>query len=213
MKKFAAGMAVLAAAGFTGLSMAPASAAPMFQNCAEAKNAGYGVILRDTPAYSPDLDSEGDGRACEANGPGIGLLTAPVPVAPVAPVVGQPGGDGVFDNCTEARAAGAVNIPSTDPRYGLHLDRDRDGFGCDADGSDDGVQTEVIIDYVPESWNTGAGTGQYTQMDQVPAGAADTGVVVEDDATAGALALGGGAALAAAAGAAFMARRRHAVRS
>ena len=34
MKKLAAGMAVLATAGFTGLSMAPASAAPFaFDNC------------------------------------------------------------------------------------------------------------------------------------------------------------------------------------
>ncbi|GEO96201.1 hypothetical protein KTU01_23240 [Kocuria turfanensis] len=43
---------------------------------------------------------------------------------------------------------------------------------------------------------------------QVPAGAADTGVVVEDDSQAGGVALGGGLALAAAAGAAVVARRR-----
>lgn len=207
MKKIAAGAAVLAAAGFTGLSMAPATAAPVFQNCTEAKNAGYGIILRGTPEYSPDLDSEGDGRACEANGPGIGFLApgAPnVPVTPVPPVAEQVVADGVFDNCTEARAAGAVNIPASDPRYGLHLDRDRDGFGCDADGTDDGVQTEVIVDWVPESW----ATDQYSQMGQVPAGAADTGVVVEDESPAGGVALGGGLALAAAAGAAVVVRRR-----
>ncbi|OLT10273.1 hypothetical protein BJF77_00660 [Kocuria sp. CNJ-770] len=110
----------------------------------------------------------------------------------------------MFDNCTEARAVGAVNIPASDPRYGLHLDRDRDGFGCDADGTDDGVQTEVIVDWVPESW----ATDQYSQMGQVPAGAADTGVVVEDESPAGGVALGGGLALAAAAGAAVVVRRR-----
>lgn len=208
MKKIAAGIAVLAA-GFTGLSMAPATAAPVFQNCTEAKNAGYGIILRGTPEYSPDLDSEGDGRACEANGPGIGFLapSAPnVPVAPAPPVAEQPVADGVFDNCTEARAAGAFNIPASDPRYGLHLDRDRDGFGCDSDVdfTEGDVQTDVIVDWVPESWNT----GQYSQMVQVPAGAADTGVVVEDDSPAGGVALGGGLALAAAAGAAVVVRRR-----
>ncbi|MFI7583393.1 excalibur calcium-binding domain-containing protein [Kocuria sp. M1N1S27] len=212
MKKFAAGMAVLAAAGFTGLSMAPASA-QMFQNCTQANNAGLYNIPATSPAYSPDLDRGGDGIACEGD---IDFNPTLVPgyVAPVTPpVVSEPVTTAVFDNCTEARAAGAVNIPATDPRYGLHLDRDRDGFGCDADGSDDGVQTDIIVDYVPESWNTGAGADQYSQMNQVPTGAADTGVVVENDSTAGGLVLGGGTALAAAAGAALVLHRRSAVRS
>jgi hypothetical protein len=39
-----------------------------------------------------------------------------------------------FANCTEAKAAGASMIPSTDPRYARKLDRDRDGFACDAHG-------------------------------------------------------------------------------
>ena len=36
-----------------------------------------------------------------------------------------------FKNCTEARKAGRVNIPASDPQYGLWLDRDKDGYGCD----------------------------------------------------------------------------------
>lgn len=36
-----------------------------------------------------------------------------------------------FRNCTEARAAGRVNIPASDPQYGRWLDRDGDGYGCD----------------------------------------------------------------------------------
>ena len=36
-----------------------------------------------------------------------------------------------FRNCTEARAAGAAPVREGDPGYGLHLDRDRDGVGCE----------------------------------------------------------------------------------
>ena len=77
-------------------------------------------------------------------------------------------------------------------------------YSNDVDFTEGDVQTDVIVDWVPESWNT----GQYSQMGQVPAGAADTGVVVEDDSPAGGVALGGGLALAAAAGAAVVVRRR-----
>ncbi|WP_309126383.1 excalibur calcium-binding domain-containing protein [Kocuria sp.] len=200
----AAGMAVLAAAGFTGLSMAPAAAVP-FSSCADAAEAGYGLILKGSPAYSENLDRDRDGRACEANGSGTGVsVPQPGGVAPVAPVVSEPTSTAVFDNCTEARAAGRVNIPASDPAYGLHLDADRDGFGCDADGTDDGISFHEIIDWVPAEWNT----GQYDQMGQVPVGGADTGVAVEESSTAGGLAAGGGLALAAAAGAAVVVRRR-----
>jgi LPXTG-motif cell wall-anchored protein len=36
-----------------------------------------------------------------------------------------------FKNCSEAYAAGHSNIKEGDPHYGEHLDRDRDGVGCD----------------------------------------------------------------------------------
>jgi hypothetical protein len=39
-----------------------------------------------------------------------------------------------FSGCAEAKAAGVSMIPRTDPRYALKLDRDRDGFACDAHG-------------------------------------------------------------------------------
>ena len=39
--------------------------------------------------------------------------------------------DGAFANCTEARAAGAAPVREGDPGYGPHLDRDRDGVGCE----------------------------------------------------------------------------------
>lgn len=210
MKKTAAALAALAAlaaAGFTGLSMAPASA-QMFQNCAEANNAGYYNIPAASAAYSLDLDGNEDGVACEGGGTSVYIF--PTPDTPVAPnpsdgvqneVVQNPA---VFDNCTEARAAGRVNIPAGDPAYGLHLDADRDGFGCDADGTDDGVQYQEIIDWVPESW--GAGDPGYGQVGQVPVGGADTGV--EGESAVPGLALAGGLTLAAAAGATVVARRR-----
>lgn len=37
----------------------------------------------------------------------------------------------IFDNCDEARDAGAAPIRAGRPGYGLHLDRDRDGAACD----------------------------------------------------------------------------------
>ncbi|MYR40916.1 excalibur calcium-binding domain-containing protein [Streptomyces sp. SID5910] len=36
-----------------------------------------------------------------------------------------------FKNCTEAYDAGYANIKEGDPHYGAHLDRDKDGIGCD----------------------------------------------------------------------------------
>ena len=36
-----------------------------------------------------------------------------------------------FRNCTEARAAGNAPVREGDPGYGMHLDRDRDGVGCE----------------------------------------------------------------------------------
>ena len=36
-----------------------------------------------------------------------------------------------FANCAAARAAGAAPVRAGDPGYGVHLDRDRDGVGCE----------------------------------------------------------------------------------
>lgn len=41
------------------------------------------------------------------------------------------GGNRVFANCAEARAAGAAPVRRGDPGYGSHLDRDNDGIGCE----------------------------------------------------------------------------------
>ncbi|ALU39080.1 hypothetical protein AS188_04170 [Kocuria flava] len=212
MKKTAAALAALAAAGFTGLSMAPASAAPMvFDSCGQAAQYGVYNLRAGQPGYGTHLDRDRDGLACEnasvAYDPN--LVPGYVPPAPVpeTPEVVQNDvvqDSAVFDNCTEARAAGRTNIPSWDPAYGLHLDADRDGYGCDADGTDDGVQQHEIIDWVPESWNDG-GNG-YDQVSQVPVGGADTGA--EGESAVPGLALAGGLTLAAAVGATVAVRRR-----
>ncbi|MFF3942985.1 excalibur calcium-binding domain-containing protein [Streptomyces phaeofaciens] len=36
-----------------------------------------------------------------------------------------------YDNCDEARAAGAAPVHAGDPGYGPHLDRDGDGVACE----------------------------------------------------------------------------------
>lgn len=38
-----------------------------FRSCAQAKAAGFGQVWRGEKAYSPSLDRDGDGRACEWN--------------------------------------------------------------------------------------------------------------------------------------------------
>lgn len=36
-----------------------------------------------------------------------------------------------YPNCSAARAAGAAPVRRGQPGYGVHLDRDRDGIGCE----------------------------------------------------------------------------------
>ncbi|MET4589740.1 excalibur calcium-binding domain-containing protein [Arthrobacter sp. 754] len=47
-----------------------------------------------------------------------------------APVVQAPA-EVYYANCTAAKAAGAAPVYAGTPGYGTHLDRDRDGIGCD----------------------------------------------------------------------------------
>ena len=64
---------------------------------------------------------------------------APAPVVEEAPVVEAPPApepepvpaDWSYKNCTEAREAGAAPVYEGTPGYGVHLDRDRDGIGCE----------------------------------------------------------------------------------
>ena len=226
MKKFTAAAAVLAAAGFTGLSMVPASAAPFaFDRCADAYAAGVGNIPSGQPGYGLHLDEDEDGIGCENKSYSYNAALVPGYVAPtpevavpntvtpevVAPAPTTTGSSPfVFDNCSQAASFGVYNIPVGSPGYGPHLDSDLDGIGCENgnyvyDSSLVPVETapgeyqHEIVDRVP--------AGGYDQVAQVPVGGADTGVIVEESSSVSGLALGG-MALVAAAGATFMVRRR-----
>lgn len=134
---------------------------------------------------------------------GISLLSASPALA-----VGLP-----FDNCTEAANVGVFNIPAGTPGYQPGLDRDMDGFGCDAAGTppyDASIVARIVAENTPPTQPTVQPTPQPTptQMKQMPMGGADTGVAQTpkgDD--SGALALGGGLVLATLGGA-YLVRRR-----
>ena len=104
-----------------------------------------------------------------------------------------------FPNCDTAEAAA----------YGTHLDRDGDGFGCDATTNPYNQQivdqivaaNNVVVDPMPPAV-------EGPQMEQMPVGGAETGVTQESTNNTSALALGGGLALMAAAGGTYVVRRR-----
>ncbi|WP_081744530.1 excalibur calcium-binding domain-containing protein [Arthrobacter sp. H14] len=119
-----------------------------------------------------------------------------------------------FENCTAAANAGVFNIPAASPAYGTHLDRDRDGFGCDAAGTapfDPSIVADIVAENTPpaDDVDVAPEVPENDQMDEVPVGGVDTGVVQESGNNVGALALGGGFILAAAAGGTYMVRRRN----
>jgi hypothetical protein len=60
-------------------------------------------------------------------------LVTPVEVPPCGPEAGIPPADPgqFYDNCDDARAAGAAPVHEGEPGYGPHLDADNDGVGCE----------------------------------------------------------------------------------
>ncbi|MGW0161429.1 excalibur calcium-binding domain-containing protein [Mycobacterium sp. NPDC003323] len=60
------------------------------------------------------------------------IVFAVAAIAAVALGAAPVAGAAPWQNCTEARDNGDVNIPSTSDTYGPHLDRDQDGIGCEA---------------------------------------------------------------------------------
>ncbi|MFC8062601.1 LAETG motif-containing sortase-dependent surface protein [Streptomyces sp. NPDC057293] len=75
-----------------------------------------------------------------------------------------------FKNCTEAYDNGYSDIKEGDPHYGAHLDRDKDGVGCDKppagfepadDSGDSGDSGEKATDE-----NAGTGSGKDSGGDQ-----------------------------------------------
>lgn len=121
-----------------------------------------------------------------------------------------------FANCGEAERLGVFNIPAGTPGYQPSLDRDNDGFGCDAAGTapydstivDRIVAENTVVVTPPVETAPPVVVAPEQQMGQMPVGGADTGVPVAPQGNdAGALALGGGLVLAALGGA-YVVRRR-----
>jgi hypothetical protein len=104
------------------------AAASAFPNCAAAADAGAFNIPAGAPGYSPALDRDNDGIACEKSAASV---PAPVeqPAQPAQPV--QPAPSVYYANCSAARAAGAAPVYVGQPGYASHLDRDGDGVGCE----------------------------------------------------------------------------------
>ena len=114
-----------------------------------------------------------------------------------------------FPNCDTAAAAGVYNIPASSAAYGTHLDRDGDGFGCDATTNpyNQGIVDQIVAANTVVS-DTVPPVVDSPQMEQMPVGGAETGVAQESTNNTSALALGGGLALMAAAGGTYVVRRR-----
>ena len=124
MKKFAAGAGatVVALAGLSGLSIAPAVAAPgTFDNCAEVYAAGEWRISSADPRFTPGLDGDGDGFGCDnpkyrpaQQTPATSTPQNPSVTSPQAPAAADPAAvePWTWDNCSEAFANGVSNIPA-----------------------------------------------------------------------------------------------------
>ncbi len=93
------------------------------------------------------------------------VALAAVPAAAVAHNGSHP-----FENCTEAYDNGYSNIPEGDEHYGEHLDRDKDGIGCDQPPSD-----FVPRDESDDDAGAGAGDGGAKEEDDGGTDLAETG--------------------------------------
>ena len=191
MKKFAAGAGatVVALTGLSGLSIAPAVAAPgTFDNCAEVYAAGEWRISSADPRFTPGLDGDGDGFGCDnpeyrpaQQTPATSTPQTPSVTSPQAPAAADPAAvePWTWDNCSEAFANGVSNIPAGTPGYGTHLDSDLDGIGCELDGGDAAAFSTPVDSSTAADQSTST-TAEASQVTQVPTGAAETGVPVKD---------------------------------
>lgn len=80
-------------------------------------------------------------------------ITPPVTPVPSNPVVLPPSTTWAtrYGSCSDARAAGDGDIPTSSPNYHPDLDRDKDGLACERGGDDNGAS-------IP-NWQPSAGTG------------------------------------------------------
>lgn len=90
------------------------------------------VAIADLEARVAELETERDALASRP----APLLSAPSSSSSGSNSSGSSsgstsGGSVYYANCSAARAAGAAPVRTGDPGYGTHLDRDRDGVGCE----------------------------------------------------------------------------------
>jgi micrococcal nuclease len=91
---------------------------------------GYGRHDRQDRYVAADTAAE---HTCGVVSPAAGGTPTPRPTTPSGGGGNGPGTgpNGAWRNCTEAREHGAAPVHASDPGYGVHLDRDRDGIGCE----------------------------------------------------------------------------------
>lgn len=91
-----------------------------------ALTSDYAPVVEAAPAPAPPVEPP------PAPAPPAQPAPAPVAPAPVAPAPVAPAPTEVYyKNCDAVRAAGAAPIHQGQPGYASHLDRDKDGIGCD----------------------------------------------------------------------------------
>jgi Excalibur calcium-binding domain/PASTA domain len=93
---------------------------------AAADKAAAAQLAKEQAAARQAAETAAAQAAKQAPVPAPAPAPAPAPLpAPAAPAAAY------YANCTAARAAGAAPVYAGTPGYGTHLDRDRDGIGCD----------------------------------------------------------------------------------
>ncbi|MFF0208740.1 excalibur calcium-binding domain-containing protein [Streptomyces althioticus] len=83
------------------------------------------------PPARPTKDTEATASLTDVTPPDptVGTSETPTERETVPPSANSV--DVYYDNCDEARAAGAAPLYAGDPGYGTHLDRDGDGVACE----------------------------------------------------------------------------------
>ncbi|MFF7891515.1 excalibur calcium-binding domain-containing protein [Streptomyces sp. NPDC007907] len=100
----------------------------------------------DKPEEPPVTSSVDPSPPASPDATGLPTADTEVPTVPTAtdtetetateeatsdPPESSPAADVYYENCDEARAAGAAPVFAGDPGYGPHLDRDGDGVACE----------------------------------------------------------------------------------
>jgi LPXTG-motif cell wall-anchored protein len=112
-----------------------------------------------------------------------------------------------FKNCTEAYEAGYANIKQGDEHYGEHLDRDKDGVGCDKPPADFVPAGDQDGDDAAGSGNSSDSSASGSEKDSGAEEGADLAETGGDDTTPY-LAAGGGVVVLAGGALLLAARRR-----